>query len=254
MNTIEIGKRIKERRQELNLTLQQVADKVKVNKSTIQRYESGNIKDVKLPIIESIANALDVNPLWLIGKITKIEKHSKEYENATYLINVYFNGIMKWSEDKLLSEEETISIREHFYNLLLRYKEMVEGLVYAEHSWKDTKESYSQFYKNKKEPLSDKEIKELYLSQEIKREINNLIGWIEAIPNWMSRRSEELIKNNLNNNVTELIPTRKEEYNESLVAEKNEVYNFAAHDDGLDSETKRKNIEKAKAIFKQMDE
>ena len=36
--------------------------------------------------------------------------------------------------------------------------------------------------------------------------------------------------------------------------EKNEEYNLAAHDDGLDEETAKKTLEKAKAIFKQMDE
>lgn len=44
------------------------------------------------------------------------------------------------------------------------------------------------------------------------------------------------------NSVAELITATKEEYN------------LAAHDDDLDVETAKRNIEKAKAIFKQMDE
>lgn len=46
------------------------------------------------------------------------------------------------------------------------------------------------------------------------------------------------------NNVTELISTTP----------KKEEYNFAAHADGLDGETAKMTAEKAKAIFKQMDE
>lgn len=38
-----------------------------------------------------------------------------------------------------------------------------------------------------------------------------------------------------------------------LVAEEPEVYNFAAHDDDLTDEQRKSNIEKAKAIFEQMD-
>lgn len=34
----------------------------------------------------------------------------------------------------------------------------------------------------------------------------------------------------------------------------NEEYTLAAHDDGLDEETKKRNLEKAKAMFKKMDE
>lgn len=63
----EIGGRIKSRRDELDMTLDEVASKVGVSKSTIQRYENGLIGRIKLPVIESIADALWVSPDWLIG-------------------------------------------------------------------------------------------------------------------------------------------------------------------------------------------
>lgn len=66
MDNKKIGNRIKNRRKELNLTLQQIADIVGVASSTIQRYESGNINQLKLPVLESIAKALDINPTWLV--------------------------------------------------------------------------------------------------------------------------------------------------------------------------------------------
>lgn len=47
----------------------------------------------------------------------------------------------------------------------------------------------------------------------------------------------------IKNNITQLIASTKEEN-----------YAFAAHDDELDEQTKKKNIQKAKAIFKQMDD
>ena len=64
----EIGQRIRARRKELDLTLQDVADKVGVQNSTILRYEKGAIKKIKLPVIEAIASALHVNPDWLMGE------------------------------------------------------------------------------------------------------------------------------------------------------------------------------------------
>lgn len=67
MTNEEIGKRIEDRRQELNYTLDYIATKVGVAKSTIQRYEKGQIQKIKLPVIESIAGVLRVNPNWIIG-------------------------------------------------------------------------------------------------------------------------------------------------------------------------------------------
>lgn len=64
----EIGKRIREQREVEGLSLREVAEKVGVAISTIQRYESGEIRRCKLPVILSIAHALSVSPLWLIGR------------------------------------------------------------------------------------------------------------------------------------------------------------------------------------------
>lgn len=63
-----IGQRIEQRRKELGLTLQEVSLEVGVAASTIQRYEKGRFDKIKLPVIEAIAAALNVNPLWLIGQ------------------------------------------------------------------------------------------------------------------------------------------------------------------------------------------
>ena len=65
----EIGRRIYDLRIQRNLTLDEIASKVGVAKSTIQRYEKGNITKIKLPVIESIAYVLRVNPNWLIGNV-----------------------------------------------------------------------------------------------------------------------------------------------------------------------------------------
>ena len=66
MNAEKIGQRISQRRKELDMTLQDVADRVHVARSTIQRYETGKISQMKMPVLFSIAQALQVNPHWLI--------------------------------------------------------------------------------------------------------------------------------------------------------------------------------------------
>lgn len=63
-----IGARTRARRKELKLTQEYLADKLDVNKSTIQRYESGSIDNTKRLIVEGLANALYVSPEWLRGE------------------------------------------------------------------------------------------------------------------------------------------------------------------------------------------
>lgn len=68
MTNEEIGNRIKSERESQGMTLKDVADKIGVATSTIQRYEAGAIQKIKLPVIEAIAKNLGVNPAWLVGK------------------------------------------------------------------------------------------------------------------------------------------------------------------------------------------
>lgn len=65
---IEIGKRIKQRREELGMTQEELGNLLWLNKSTIQRYEAGKIAKIKLPVIHAMAKQLNVNPEWLILK------------------------------------------------------------------------------------------------------------------------------------------------------------------------------------------
>ena len=50
------------------MTLQQVADAVGITKSTVQRYEQGAIDRPRVPVVQSIAAALEVPAAWLMGE------------------------------------------------------------------------------------------------------------------------------------------------------------------------------------------
>lgn len=63
-----IGKRITEARENFGITRKELAEKVGVAASTITRYEKGTIENIKMPVIEAISRALQVNPMWVIGK------------------------------------------------------------------------------------------------------------------------------------------------------------------------------------------
>ena len=75
-----IGNRIKERRTELELSQREVAKMVAVDVSTISRYEKGLFKDIKIPVIHALADALMCNPAWLMGYDVPMESQKPSAE------------------------------------------------------------------------------------------------------------------------------------------------------------------------------
>jgi repressor LexA len=80
-DVILIGQRIKSERERQELTQGFIADKIGVVTSTIQRYETGNIKKIKIPVINAIASVLGVNPSWLLGLKVEKDIHSNSATN-----------------------------------------------------------------------------------------------------------------------------------------------------------------------------
>lgn len=66
-NTSEFKDLIKQRRKELNLTLEDIAKVVGVSKATVQRWESGVIANVRHDKIAKLAVALHTSPDYLMG-------------------------------------------------------------------------------------------------------------------------------------------------------------------------------------------
>jgi transcriptional regulator with XRE-family HTH domain len=58
---------IKKRRQDLNLTLRDVAEGIGVSEATVQRYEAGVIVSPKRKVISKLATVLKVSPTYLMG-------------------------------------------------------------------------------------------------------------------------------------------------------------------------------------------
>lgn len=65
-----IANRIKQRRTELNLSLQDIAELTNMSKSTLQRYETGSIKNIPFYKLKSLARSLDTSAEWLLGWVS----------------------------------------------------------------------------------------------------------------------------------------------------------------------------------------
>ena len=80
MSNQEIGKRIEYARKNYGIDRKTLAQLIGVAGSTITRYERGEIETIKLPIIESIANALHVNPMWMLGKSNLKQREANSFD------------------------------------------------------------------------------------------------------------------------------------------------------------------------------
>lgn len=64
---MNIGKRIKARRKELGMSADKLGEILGKDRSTIFRYEKGDIENLPLDILQPIAKALNTTPTYLMG-------------------------------------------------------------------------------------------------------------------------------------------------------------------------------------------
>lgn len=89
----DIMSRMKKRREELDMSYQTLSDKVGISKSTLQRYETGYIKNMPVDKLEDIANALQVSPAYLMG-------WTNEVVDQPITIAAHFDGT-EYTEEQL---------------------------------------------------------------------------------------------------------------------------------------------------------
>lgn len=61
-----LGEKIRKRRIELNMTMDDLGNAIGVQRSAINKYEKGMITDMKRSTIHALAKALQVSPLYLL--------------------------------------------------------------------------------------------------------------------------------------------------------------------------------------------
>lgn len=75
----EIGRRIKYAREAKEITQEELSSFLGMNKSTIQRYETGQVSRIKIPVLHSIAKALNVSADWISCKSDNINPPESSY-------------------------------------------------------------------------------------------------------------------------------------------------------------------------------
>lgn len=82
------GQRIKERRKQLDMSADDVANQLDVSRSTIFRYENGYIKKIPANVIEKLAEILKTTTAYLVGR----EDDYINYKNLNNYLSAWQNG------------------------------------------------------------------------------------------------------------------------------------------------------------------
>ena len=97
----EIMERIKERRTQLGLSYQDLSDLTGMSKSTLQRYETGGIKNIPLDKLQVLATALQVTPEFIMGWDEKYRRllHSSVAAGEPILMSDVTDEVTSYDDD-----------------------------------------------------------------------------------------------------------------------------------------------------------
>jgi len=112
-----LNERIKETRLARGLTLAQVAEALGVREATAQRYESGEIKNIKHETIVALASLFSVSPAYLMGWTNEPycydeKKAAPVKENGLSPLDIQLMDLLRFLTDDqkkfLLAQIETL--------------------------------------------------------------------------------------------------------------------------------------------------
>lgn len=93
-----IAMRVAEKRRSLGMSYQDLADATGLSKSTLQRYETGDIKNIPLSKVKSLAAALQTTPAELMGWESNPESSDEFRDRMKQEYGVLFDLVDKASD------------------------------------------------------------------------------------------------------------------------------------------------------------
>lgn len=104
---LEIYERIKERRKELGLSAETVAEKLGISPATMYRYEKNDIKKFPIDILKPLADVLHTTPSYLMGWSENVVQYTELSSHEKAVITAYRNQpAMQKAVDRLLGIQE----------------------------------------------------------------------------------------------------------------------------------------------------
>lgn len=110
-----IGERIKKRRKELHMSADRLGELLGKDRSTIFRYEKGDIENLPIDILKPIADVLQTSPAYLMGWVD--EDTSKKNDQLVELVARLRSDERFLDATRILSELSPTQF-DTIYNLL----------------------------------------------------------------------------------------------------------------------------------------
>jgi transcriptional regulator with XRE-family HTH domain len=102
-----LNERLKERRIAAGMTLLQVAELLGIKEATMQRYESGEIKNIKHETIAKLAEIYKCSPEYLMGWSDSLYRNKTKDGEATLIETVAAHrDVEDWTPEELQKIEE----------------------------------------------------------------------------------------------------------------------------------------------------
>lgn len=92
---MNVGQRIKARREELSLSAEKLGQLIGKAKTTIYRYESGYIETIPSSILEDLAKALKTTPAYLMGWTDNPDRELSDKEKE------FIEAVKNMSDDEI---------------------------------------------------------------------------------------------------------------------------------------------------------
>lgn len=111
---MDTGKRIKDRRKELGISADKLAAAIGKDRSTIFRYEKGDIDKLPIDILAPIAKVLQTTPAYLMGW-EKVEKKNDTITDIVVKLRTddellsVVDSLCKLDSDKLIAVKSVVS-------------------------------------------------------------------------------------------------------------------------------------------------
>nr|DAG23822.1 MAG TPA: Repressor protein CI [Caudoviricetes sp.] len=136
---MNVGERIKQRRKALKMSADELAESVGVSRSTIFRYEKGDIEKVGPEVLKKIADKLNVSPGDLMGwednqqelKIPTSPLVQKITEKVVKLTTPRKQKVLRYADEQLNEQSnKVITLEEHLFEYKV-YEKLSAGTGFS---------------------------------------------------------------------------------------------------------------------------
>lgn len=175
------GEKIKNLRKDNKLTQQQMADMLGLSLRTIASWES-NDRLPSIDVLKKMAETYDITTDYLLER--------SEFPNIYKTISLHLNGVIAWISNQFFTAAEQAVLKEHFDEILLDYKELINQLADSRAGENERVIAFRQESLKECEGKGIDEIRILYYQSSVHNAIEKMIGDIRKLPSYFVHYSQ----------------------------------------------------------------